>query len=203
MDFSQVTYHSCTRPSPSPDIESFPQYRPVTASISPNPRRIGILAPSSGRPGNQLPVAPRMIHSPPRSPHTWVLRRHRGNHLPHIRCHPPGTTAIHHQSAFLPRQRRRHCIDSCLTDPIRLLWPAVLSLRTVVGRVLVLVKQIFEVLEGHAWVAKAGLDGGAVIGEGGASGGDIDYAAVRAEEGGECLAHLCRSRRGLVGLMGK
>ena len=42
-----VPHHTATLPSPLPLVDSLAQYCPLTPPISPNPSRMGIIAPSS------------------------------------------------------------------------------------------------------------------------------------------------------------
>lgn len=155
-------YHSCTCPSPLPDIELFPQYLPVTPPISPKPSRMGIFAPSSTPPTHQSTTTQK----PPGNTiqkRTRRLRRRAPHHPPHIRRHPPRTAAINHQPLMLPRQRRRQGVHRRFADGVGLLRPAVLALGAAVGGGLVFVHQGVEIREGHLGVAEAGAEGGGVV----------------------------------------
>ena len=122
-------YHSMTWPSPLSAIEGFPQYLPVTPPISPNPSRIGILAPSAST-GFQCHG---QLTRGTDNELTWWLWGLRTNHLSHIGGDPARTASIDGQTWILAGKYGGQRIDARFADAVCLLWPTVLAFGTIAG----------------------------------------------------------------------
>ena len=84
------SYQVMTCPSPLPEMDLLPQYRPDTPPMSLKPSRYGILAPSSATKSDNHHW---IVSSGDISP-TRRFRRLPTNHLSHVSRYPTGTARI-------------------------------------------------------------------------------------------------------------
>ena len=95
--------------------------------MSPNPSRIGILAPSANTEFSGRKEFEKLDNE-----QTWWLWGLRTNHLSHIRGDPARTASIDGQARILARKHSGQRIDARFADAVCLLWPAVLAFSSII-----------------------------------------------------------------------
>ena len=96
--------------------------------MSPNPSRIGILAPSANTEFSD-PEKTTILDNEL----TWWFWGLGTNHLPHISGDPAWTASIDDQAWILARKHGGQCVDACFADAVCLLRPTVLTFGSIVG----------------------------------------------------------------------